>query len=169
MIRRITLALVLGLVVTKIVVMSAHAQSGLSVQESVLRAKPATVLVIAEVSAEVSLNCGAGPQSVTPPAFRETGTGWFIDPSGWVMTNGHVVQPAYETPRWLINQMAQRAVTTACMGRRCSRRACSPGNDRRRKKRSSGASSTRCCPRSRSPSLRPSPSSSRTEDGSRAR
>ena len=116
MIRRITLALVLGLVVTKIVVMSAHAQSGLSVQESVLRAKPATVLVIAEVSAEVSLNCGAGPQSVTPPAFRETGTGWFIDPSGWVMTNGHVVQPAYETPRWLINQMAQRAVTTACMG-----------------------------------------------------
>jgi rhodanese-related sulfurtransferase len=116
MIRRITLALVLGLLVTKVVVMTAHAQSGLSVQESVLRAKPATVLVISEVSAEVSLNCGSGPQTVTPTAFRETGTGWFIDPSGWVMTNGHVVQPAHETPRWLINQMAQRAVATACMG-----------------------------------------------------
>src|SRR5207247_1455328 len=115
MIRRITLALALGLLVTKIVVMNAHAQAGLSVQESVLRAKPAAVLVISEVSAEASLNCGAGPQTVTPPAFRETGTGWFIDPSGWVMTNGHVVQPAYETPRWLVNQMAQRAVTTACM------------------------------------------------------
>src|SRR5437867_4490498 len=111
MIRRITLALALGLLVTKIVVMNAHAQAGLSVQESVLRAKPAAVLVISEVS----LNCGAGPQTVTPPAFRETGTGWFIDPSGWVMTNGHVVQPAYETPRWLVNQMAQRAVTTACL------------------------------------------------------
>jgi len=115
MIRRITLALALGLLVTKIVVMNAHAQAGLSVQESVLRAKPAAVLVISEVSAEVSLNCGSGPQTVTPPAFRETGTGWFIDPSGWVMTNGHVVQPAYETPRWLVNQMAQRAVTTACL------------------------------------------------------
>jgi trypsin-like peptidase len=115
MIRRITLALALGLLVTKIVVMNAHAQSGLSVQESVLRAKPAAVLVISEVSAEVSLNCGAGQQTVTPPAFRETGTGWFIDPAGWVMTNGHVVQPAYETPRWLVNQMAQRAVTTACL------------------------------------------------------
>ena len=115
MIRRITLALALGLAVTKVVVMSAHAQGGLSVQESVLRAKPAAVLVISEVSAEVSVNCGGGPQTVTPPAFRETGTGWFIDPSGWVMTNGHVVQPAYETPRWLVNQMAQRAVTTACL------------------------------------------------------
>src|SRR4029453_18022818 len=90
-------------------------QSGLSVQESVLRAKPATVLVIAEVSAEVSLNCGGGPQTVTPPAFRETGTGWFIDPSGWVMTNGHVVQPAYETPRWVVKRMARRAVTPACL------------------------------------------------------
>jgi len=116
MIRRIALALVLGLLVTKIVVTSVHAQQVLSVQESVLRAKPAAVLVISEVSAEVTLDCGSGSKSVTPPAFRETGTGWFIDPSGWVMTNGHVVQPAYETPRWLVNQMAQRAVTTACLG-----------------------------------------------------
>jgi S1-C subfamily serine protease len=115
MIRRIALTLACGLLVTKIVVMSAHAQSGLSVQETVLRAKPATVLVISEVAAEVSLNCGSGPQTVTPGAFKETGTGWFIDPSGWVVTNGHVVQPAHETPRWLVNQMAQRAVTTACL------------------------------------------------------
>jgi len=116
MIRRIALALVLGLLVMKIVVTNVHAQQALSVQESVLRAKPAAVLVISEVSAEVTLDCGSGPRSVTPTAFRETGTGWFIDPSGWVMTNGHVVQPAYETPRWLVNQMAQRAVTTACLG-----------------------------------------------------
>ena len=93
----------------------AWAQPALSVQETVLRAKPATVLVISEVAAEVTLNCGSGQQSITPSPFRETGTGWFIDPSGWVITNGHVVQPAYETPRWLVNQMAQRAVTTACL------------------------------------------------------
>src|SRR2546428_168040 len=95
--------------------LQARAQQPLSVQETVLRAKPATVLIISEVSAEVTLNCGGGPQTVTPPAFRETGTGWFIDPAGWVITNGHVVQPAHEVPRWLVNQQAQRAVSAACL------------------------------------------------------
>lgn len=87
----------------------------LTVQESLLRAKPAVVLVIAEVAAEVNLDCGAGPTIVKPPPIRETGTGWFIDSNGWVITNGHVVQPAFETPRWLVNQQAQRAVAMACL------------------------------------------------------
>lgn len=116
MIRRFAFSLSLGLLIGAAGVVPAHAQKGLSVQETNLRAKPATVLIISEVSAEVSLNCGGGVQSITPPAFRETGTGWFIDPTGWVITNGHVVQPAHETPRWLVNQLAQRAVTTACLG-----------------------------------------------------
>jgi hypothetical protein len=59
--------------------------------------------------------------------FRETGTGWFIDGSGWVVTNGHVVQPAYETPRWLVNQQAQRAVTTACLPKALERARLTPG------------------------------------------
>jgi hypothetical protein len=116
MIRRFAFSLSLGLLIGVGGVVPAHAQQGLSVQETVLRAKPATVLIISEVSAEVTLNCGGGSQTVTPAAFRETGTGWFIDPSGWIITNGHVVQPAHETPRWLVNQMAQRAVTKACLG-----------------------------------------------------
>jgi S1-C subfamily serine protease len=116
MIRRFVFTLSLGLLIGAAGALPAHAQKALSVQETNLRAKPATVLIISEVSAEVSLNCGGGVQSITPSAFRETGTGWFIDPSGWVITNGHVVQPAHETPRWLVNQLAQRAVTTACLG-----------------------------------------------------
>jgi hypothetical protein len=44
----------------------------LSVQETILRAKPATVLVISEVGTEVTLDCGAGQATVTPPPFRET-------------------------------------------------------------------------------------------------
>ena len=115
MIRRFAFPLVLGLLIGAGWVVHAHAQQALTVQETNLRAKPATVLIISEVSAEVSLNCGAGVQTITPTSFKETGTGWFIDPTGWVITNGHVVQPAYETPRWLVNQMAQRAVTIACM------------------------------------------------------
>ncbi|HEV2055064.1 MAG TPA: trypsin-like peptidase domain-containing protein [Methylomirabilota bacterium] len=116
MIRRFTFSLALGLLIGAGGALPAHAQQGLSVEETNLRAKPATVLIISEVSAEVTLNCGGGSETVKPAAFRETGTGWFIDPTGWVITNGHVVQPAHETPRWLVNQMAQRAVTTACLG-----------------------------------------------------
>lgn len=115
MIRRFAISLSLGLVIGAGGALPAHAEVRLSIQEAVLRAKPATVLIISEVSAEVTLNCGGGFQTIKPTAFRETGTGWFIDPSGWVITNGHVVQPAHDTPRWLVNQLAQRAVTTACL------------------------------------------------------
>ncbi len=127
MIRRFSLSVALGLVLGATGAHLAHAQPPLSVQESSLRAKPAAVLVISEVSAEVTLNCGAGSRTVTPPAFRETGTGWFIDASGWVVTNGHVVQPAHETPRWLVNQMAQRAVTSACLGQALQSAGMQPG------------------------------------------
>jgi S1-C subfamily serine protease len=116
MIRRFAFLVSLGLLIGAGGALPAHAQQGLSVQETVLRAKPATVLIISEVSAEVTLNCGGGSLTVKPAEFRETGTGWFIDPSGWVITNGHVIQPAHEPPRWLVNQMAQRAVTKACLG-----------------------------------------------------
>src|ERR1700687_4853247 len=87
----------------------ALAQKPLTVQEALLRDKPPAVLVVPEVSSEVTLDCGAGPVKIPPPVFRETGTGWFLDADGWLMTNGHVVQPAYEPPRWLANQQAQRA------------------------------------------------------------
>ncbi len=99
----------------------------LSVQETILRAKPATVLVISEVGAEITLDCGAGQVTVTPPPFRETGTGWFVDTSGWVVTNAHVVQPAHMPPQWLVNQQAQRAVMTACLPDALARRGLAPG------------------------------------------
>ena len=65
----------------------AAAQPMFSVQEIVLRAKPAVVLISAEVNAEVTLDCGNGVQTVTPPTFRETGTGWFVDRRGGGLTN----------------------------------------------------------------------------------
>jgi len=51
---------------------------------------------------------------VTPPPFRETGTGWFVTSSGWLITNGHVVSPAHRPPEWLARQQTQKAVTQAC-------------------------------------------------------
>jgi S1-C subfamily serine protease/rhodanese-related sulfurtransferase len=104
-----------------------RAQRSVTVQEAMLRAKPAVVLVLAEVTAEVTLNCGSGPTTVTPPVFRETGTGWFVDNRGWVVTNGHVVEPAHQPPKWLVNQQAQRAVGIACLPAELERRGIQPG------------------------------------------
>src|SRR5262249_8980824 len=81
----------------------ARAEGSRGGQRALLRARPGGVLIVSEVSSEGPLDCGAGPTKATPPVFRETGTGWFIDGEGWVITNGHVVQPAHETPRWLVN------------------------------------------------------------------
>jgi hypothetical protein len=105
----------------------ANAETGIPVAEAMLRAKPAVVLVTAEVAAEVTVDCGSGPTTVKPPPFRETGTGWFIDGNGWVVTNGHVVQPAHETPRWLVNHLAQRGVAMACLAKELERARITPG------------------------------------------
>src|SRR4030095_10522382 len=115
MVRRIAIAVtaLVGLVAAW--ALPAAAQRTVTVQEVLLRAQPAVVLVIAEVAAEVTLSCGTGTQSVTPPVFRETGTGWVVDGRGWIITNGHVVQPAHTPPRWLVNQQAQRAVTSGTL------------------------------------------------------
>src|SRR5437867_5634509 len=51
-------------------------------------------LVVAEVGSEVIVTCGGGGEKLIRPApFRETGTGWFISPSGWMITNAHLVSP----------------------------------------------------------------------------
>lgn len=103
------------------------AQDTISVQEATLRAKPATVLIISEVASAVTLDCGSGQTRVSPSPFRETGTGWFVDGGGFVVTNAHVVQPAHTPPRWLVNQQAQKAVIGACVSEMLTRRGIAPG------------------------------------------
>ena len=98
-----------------------------SLQEIILRAKPATVLVIAEVGSEVLLDCGAGLRKTKPAPFRETGTGWLIDSNGWIVTNGHVVQPAHEGPPWVVQDQIQKAVTDVCVYDEIERRGFTVG------------------------------------------
>jgi hypothetical protein len=86
-----------------------------SVQEILLRAKPAVVLVVSEVAADVTVTCpDRGPQKVAPPPFRETGTGWFINPSGWLITNGHVVSAAHQPNEDVARKLLESAVREAC-------------------------------------------------------
>jgi S1-C subfamily serine protease/rhodanese-related sulfurtransferase len=124
---RLRVLAALGLALAAQAPARAGAAEAMSLQEIVLRAKPATVLVVSEVASEVTLDCGAGPRKVAPSPFRETGTGWFVDSSGWVVTNAHVVQPAHQPPAWLINQQAQRAVTAACVDDELARQGIAPG------------------------------------------
>src|SRR5258708_34700433 len=71
------------------------AVAAISPQEALLRTKPAVTLVIVEVASEVTLTCPGGrEQTVTPAPFRETSTGWFVDASGWLITNAHAGSPA---------------------------------------------------------------------------
>src|SRR2546430_8312152 len=89
----------------------------LSLQESLLRTKPAIALVITEVAAEVTLSCGGGrEQRVSLKPLRETGTGWFIAPSGWLLTNAHIVSSAHLPRRSMEEPLARRAAREACGG-----------------------------------------------------
>jgi rhodanese-related sulfurtransferase len=87
----------------------------LTVTEVLLRAKPAVALVTARVDAEITMNCGSGPVTVKPRPFVETGTGWFVDGRGWLITNAHVVDPVHRMPPWVIHELKKKAIDQACV------------------------------------------------------
>ena len=87
----------------------------LSVQEAILRAKPAVALITTRVDAEITMNCGQGPTTVKPAPFVETGTGWFVDGRGYLVTNAHVVDPAHRLPPWVTHELKKSAVDQACV------------------------------------------------------
>ena len=89
--------------------------TALTVQEAIQRARPGVALVTARVDAEVTLNCGAGPVTVKPRPFIETGTGWFVDGRGWVITNAHVVDPAHRMPAWVMHELKKNAIDLGCV------------------------------------------------------
>jgi rhodanese-related sulfurtransferase len=88
---------------------------GFTVQEATLRAKPAVALITARVEAEVTMNCGQGPVTVRPAPFIETGTAWFVDGRGYLITNAHVVDPAYRLPAWVTHELKKKAIDLACV------------------------------------------------------
>ena len=103
-----------ALVVSAIVAVP-HLAAALTVQEAILRAKPAVALVTARIDGDVTLNCGQGPVIVSPAPFIETGTGWFVDGRGYLITNGHVVDPAYSLPAWVTHELKKTAIEQACV------------------------------------------------------
>jgi S1-C subfamily serine protease/rhodanese-related sulfurtransferase len=93
----------------------ASAEAARSVQEAILLVKPAVALVTAEVRAEVTINCGNRTVTVRPTPFVETGTGWFVDGRGYLITNAHVIDPAYRIPAWVTHELKKKAIEQACV------------------------------------------------------
>jgi S1-C subfamily serine protease len=52
---------------------------------------------------------------VRPTPFIETGTGWFIDGKGYLITNAHVVDPAHRLPAWVTHELKKKAIDQACV------------------------------------------------------
>jgi S1-C subfamily serine protease/rhodanese-related sulfurtransferase len=93
----------------------AGSAAAVSVQEAILLAKPAVALVTAEVRAEVTMNCGNRTVTVRPIPFVETGTGWFVDGRGYLVTNAHVVDPAHRVLPWVTHELKKKAIEQACV------------------------------------------------------
>lgn len=102
-------------------------EAAVSVQEILLRAKPAVALVSAEVRAEAAVNCGRGLIPISPTPFVQTGTAWFVDGHGFLVTNAHVIDPAQRLPSWVLNELRKTVVEEGCVGPALRARGLMPG------------------------------------------
>src|SRR4030095_1067223 len=76
---------------------AAGASTETELESAVYRARPAVVMVAVRMGGTASVRCSDGPAvTVRPAAIGELGSGSIVHPDGWIVTNGHVVQPYQE-------------------------------------------------------------------------
>ena len=111
---RVVAAMVCLLVASLPAVSAAATEAEL--QSAVFRAKPAVVMIAVRVGATATVRCSSGPPVVVRPGtIGELGSGSVIHPDGWIVTNGHVVQPYQEgADGSFATELLERSVASAC-------------------------------------------------------
>jgi len=94
----------------------AEAATESELQSAVFRAKPAVVMVAVRIGATATVRCGNGTSAVVNPgAIGEIGSGSIIHPDGWIVTNGHVIQPYQDgADGAFAAELLEKAVAAAC-------------------------------------------------------
>lgn len=96
---------------------SAWAGGAPVVTDVLLKVKPSVVIVTTKIAGEVRLTCpkGSSQRVVTEP-IQAHGTGFLITADGYIVTNGHVVQPYYDPDeRELRGTLLRQAIEQACV------------------------------------------------------
>ena len=106
----------LGLIAGTVPPRGAFGATETELQSAVFRAKPAVVMVGVRVGGTATVRCSEGPAvTVRPAVIGELGSGAIVHPDGWIVTNGHVVQPYQEGRGGAFGaELLEKAIAEAC-------------------------------------------------------